>query len=162
MARDRYISYPYSNLLIAYSAKVDIKPNTCSSWSKFQLGHEWFSHDYYFLPDIWIWKIFHYLITIKTSNREKIPWYRETGRKRSKPGVSRQYRESWLHDSMPCEVGHFLRNYNYCCLVSMSALSLHSLYGYIKITLCSGTALALFEWWGGGSVSEILLTNFKR
>jgi hypothetical protein len=38
-----YISYPYNNLLyIAYSAKVDKKAEhyTCSSWSKFQLGHE--------------------------------------------------------------------------------------------------------------------------
>jgi hypothetical protein len=55
----RYISYPYNNLLyIAYSAKVDKKAEhyTCSSWSKFQLGHEWFSHDYYFLPDIWTGK----------------------------------------------------------------------------------------------------------
>jgi hypothetical protein len=41
--------------------------------------------------------------------------------------------------------GHFLSNYNYWGLVSMRAFSPHSLYGYIKITLCSGAALALFE-----------------
>jgi hypothetical protein len=46
--------------------------------------------------------------------------------------------------------GHFLRNYNYWGLVSMRAFSAHSLYGYVKITLCSGAALALFEGGGGG------------
>jgi hypothetical protein len=87
----RYISYPYNNdnnLLIAYSRKWIKKPNTCSSWSKLQLGHEWFSHDYYFLADqFWIWKIFHYLITIKTTTGRK---YLDTGR----PGEKGQNRES--------------------------------------------------------------------
>jgi hypothetical protein len=52
----------------------------------------------------------------------------------------------------------FIRNYNYWGLVSMRAFSLHSLYGYIKITMCSGAALALFEYgvgawvWVGGWV----------